>query len=1036
MSSLTIKHFYSDKDKDDDDEYAINIGQQLLKQACGQNGWVNVAAPSASQLADFKISNRVYQYALAVPRVDAIWHTSDIAKFNPHTTVAEEAIKIDDLEDFDHGPDVGSLEGDRSMDDLLRSIRFLHQSFLVDHQPEAESTHFFHRPTQDTSDSILAEISGLDLSFYGEEDHSIATRLEAARHAQALLQGSLPAPSSTGDQYRSAGLTHSTESGNYIDRNHSAYNPSSGWSGQYDIRRSSERNTHTSHASSKEMGAPITVLPPETDDASSGKPLQYNEPAPGIPGLPSSASVPSPPLTQPRRVSPDPSPHIHHPAPSFHIPSWQINDDMTNLYTQDQSLLPPAEIYASGSSMDLGTADFPVDDTHELIQDPYPWLSQGSLESDFPERRSLSRSPQSQPSAYRTFDEEPMQYLSQSTQASLASQPSAYRAVSPPMTRILPQSFELYRMPRRVSPSPSPPPSAHIPGLQAKDPYDRDAFDSFEIPGLNAPPPPSVQGGKALTPIGEAHDPSIPMSSPIQDFTTIHEAPPSASTSNRPRSVVGPRWKFPERRAAGKSQRTQDRKDAPPSSPIQEFTSWDIGTQGGDPPGLNAGREHNLEPQLNLIPEEVTKDILDDTFEETEDPRESRERSYEVWKAQHAAEDLDDDSTDLYGGVGQNAPSASGSSKKSSNRSLGGLPQKLSRMSTEEQLYGPTDKDKSLGGLPQKLSRMSTEEQLYGTSEKEKSTTSVGGPSNKPPMSRAMGVRTPEPRPFEGAAGSSTIPGAGKHARSPSAALSREQSRTDVLAAEGRILNPPRKRRRIDSKSLYHLIPEPHIYAVQIDPHQPQPPPLPELPNTKFYTVQSEPTFLPTFPFRPFADPFAAYFQDPHARCAWIVPVRGTPPFPDCTSASVLEPNPLAGPQWALPSGPASHGAHQDSPGSITWTEEVLRAFWDFLISVREARTMGDIGLAFVCANASSGSSTRRQVASSSSDHPRDGWDFDYVEVNLGAPHARKMRDVLHVWYFECMLPEQLGGQLGRYRLLKGAKLVLLDERDRGILTW
>ena len=236
--------------------------------------------------------------------------------------------------------------------------------------------------------------------------------------------------------------------------------------------------------------------------------------------------------------------------------------------------------------------------------------------------------------------------------------------------------------------------------------------------------------------------------------------------------------------------------------------------------------------------------------------------------------------------------------------------------------------------------------------------------------------------------------------------------------------------------------------------------------NPKAYTTLNIPTILSSSCYT--SETLSTLFKDPYARCGWIIPVRGTPPFPDCTSASVIAQPPtetsseqVCG-DAVLPRGPTLDVAHKDSLGCIIWTADALQEFWKFLIAVREAGKMGPIGLSFYCTNPYntspfpfSNNTVAGQVLSqqnrsrdySSKSQPQETTsdsrnvvasslrDVDYVKIYVDAPYAPKMRDVLHAWGYEC---EGAGRDLRRtkVRMFKGAKFVLVDERSKGVLVW
>lgn len=211
----------------------------------------------------------------------------------------------------------------------------------------------------------------------------------------------------------------------------------------------------------------------------------------------------------------------------------------------------------------------------------------------------------------------------------------------------------------------------------------------------------------------------------------------------------------------------------------------------------------------------------------------------------------------------------------------------------------------------------------------------------------------------------------------------------------------------------------------------------PPAPNAKAYTSLHPPQLLAYTPYP--SDAFANFLSDRYARCAWVVPVRGGPTHPECTFASVLDIQALFGDsslflddECPLPSGPASHAEHQDAPGSITWTPDALCSLWKFLNSIREARHLGDIGLSFFCVD------ELQDLAFSSRLSLGGGGqaglhDFDHIKVHVDARYALRIRDILHLWRYECLLPTAHGGGIGTFRLLHGARLLLVDEVNRGL---
>lgn len=199
--------------------------------------------------------------------------------------------------------------------------------------------------------------------------------------------------------------------------------------------------------------------------------------------------------------------------------------------------------------------------------------------------------------------------------------------------------------------------------------------------------------------------------------------------------------------------------------------------------------------------------------------------------------------------------------------------------------------------------------------------------------------------------------------------------------------------------------------------------------------------------------------EDPYARCAWVIPVRGNPPWPGCTAASVLDPEyePSFGPR-----GPSGTSPDDALSGQIVWTQSALREFWDFLLKLREGGILGPIALSFHAAptprqesvpvtsgtpaiaagHAVETPSLVSEHASSSStgSHAAPAAPLlgtDHLKVYHGARYAMRLRHVLYAWTFEARPPEKAEGvsAVARVRVLKGARLALLDERAKAMLT-
>lgn len=242
----------------------------------------------------------------------------------------------------------------------------------------------------------------------------------------------------------------------------------------------------------------------------------------------------------------------------------------------------------------------------------------------------------------------------------------------------------------------------------------------------------------------------------------------------------------------------------------------------------------------------------------------------------------------------------------------------------------------------------------------------------------------------------------------------------------------------LDLTDLYGIIPRPHIHpsAFSLKPFEP----VHAVPYRHSEPVLITPHSLPLAP------------APPYSRYSWLVPVRGVLPWDGSTPAVVLHSS------IQLPQPPTSG----DIRDPIKWTHPCLQAFWSFLLSLRDSRSVGLIGLSFHATrppaphlnpslhrspervhSASTGPGSyaiRPQLqqisvtAPSLLIAPRAGLSsVDYVKVYHQGPCAMYVRNALHVWSYT-FNPDLEATREGKIRLLKGARLVLLDERSKGIL--
>lgn len=260
------------------------------------------------------------------------------------------------------------------------------------------------------------------------------------------------------------------------------------------------------------------------------------------------------------------------------------------------------------------------------------------------------------------------------------------------------------------------------------------------------------------------------------------------------------------------------------------------------------------------------------------------------------------------------------------------------------------------------------------------------------------------------------------------------------------------------------LISKPHFHL----PPSPSPPVRPKVPTPPY--TKSIPT-----PYGRHTVSSIQEFLLSDSRGAWIIPVRGILPWQESTTASILKPITelsLAYSTQAL-SNNTPQGSNIDLPngvsesGEIIWTQTSLVSFWNFLLTLRQANTLGPLSLSFHAAPShphshayslsspeyslsSKGDDTGRNVLRSDSD---DGAHLcripllavDHIKVYHDVEYAMLLRNVWDAWGF---LPQVKGAEvvidqnkwaggdakLKKIRILKGAKLVLVDERSKGVL--
>jgi hypothetical protein len=196
-------------------------------------------------------------------------------------------------------------------------------------------------------------------------------------------------------------------------------------------------------------------------------------------------------------------------------------------------------------------------------------------------------------------------------------------------------------------------------------------------------------------------------------------------------------------------------------------------------------------------------------------------------------------------------------------------------------------------------------------------------------------------------------------------------------------------------------------------------------------------------------------FSSIYSRVAWLIPVRGLPPWEDVSRGRVALSDisiPLLG-----------HDHLSTSTPDVVWTYSSFRQFWTFLRSCSETSgsETGPLSLSFWAAPRSDPTGTQRGSESSASPAyltanreteitPSDYsplapiaisvpksrlTDIDYVKVYCDAPRAMLVRRTLGEWaYKEGEYGEDQGNTVEAVRILELAKLVLVNERGEGVL--
>ncbi|KAF7329952.1 hypothetical protein MKEN_00259100 [Mycena kentingensis (nom. inval.)] len=248
--------------------------------------------------------------------------------------------------------------------------------------------------------------------------------------------------------------------------------------------------------------------------------------------------------------------------------------------------------------------------------------------------------------------------------------------------------------------------------------------------------------------------------------------------------------------------------------------------------------------------------------------------------------------------------------------------------------------------------------------------------------------------------------------------------RTATEASLGWDDAPAFKRRKFIEGSLRDIVPMPHILPT-LPASQPR-----KFPGTRF----NKATPLAIYPHTlPLTEP------SPYARRSWAIPLRGPLPWKYTTPASVLTDST----QPPQPPDPAT-------TNEITWTEPSLLEFWKFLLQMRAKRQLGPIGLSFNVAPSTGIIDSQFGQSYMGIGQPQTQYSapesiqtistrvanaaiplhtVDHIRIYHDAMNSMQLRNVLYAWAYT-------GQGASKVRVLKGARLPLLDERAQGIVIW
>ncbi|KAF9011818.1 hypothetical protein BDQ17DRAFT_1344896 [Cyathus striatus] len=239
----------------------------------------------------------------------------------------------------------------------------------------------------------------------------------------------------------------------------------------------------------------------------------------------------------------------------------------------------------------------------------------------------------------------------------------------------------------------------------------------------------------------------------------------------------------------------------------------------------------------------------------------------------------------------------------------------------------------------------------------------------------------------------------------------------------------PRKRRKLDHGPLHGILPQPHIH------------PSNSMKLRRFTKIhpyrKTKPMAIP-----PYTIPLP--LPSEYDRCAWIIPVRGILPWEHCSSASVLDPSQQI---------PLRLDADENQ---MYWTHKALDAFWEFLLKLKDVGSVGSLGVSFHASSSyqssmssinppfihsisQNHSTSKSEPSERSASVPRITLSsVDYIKVYQETRNAMYVRTALDAWAYNVHADDN--GSLRtegptKVRVLKGARLALVDARSKGMLV-